>query len=97
MGEALRRVAEELGSHQIIGAGSLADVTDDGRSRPDHISAVFELIDEASRSTSVAGWWQTSPIDGYHWGAASRPARPHRRPAPGDPGRRHLPGHCAPR
>lgn len=67
MGESLHRVAEELGDHEIVAAGSLADVADDGRARPDHLSAVLDLVDEASRSTTVAGWWQTSPIDGYHW------------------------------
>jgi beta-glucosidase len=67
MGESLHRTADALGDHEIIGAGSLADVSDDGRARPDHIQAVLTLIDEAARTTSVAGWWQTSPIDGYHW------------------------------
>jgi beta-glucosidase len=67
MAEALRRAADALGSHPIIGAGSLADVADDGRARPDHIQAVLDLTAEAARDTSVAGWWQSSPIDGYHW------------------------------
>jgi beta-glucosidase len=67
MGEALHRTADALGDHEVIAAGSLADVTDDGRARPDHMAAVLGLVDEAAATTGVAGWWQTSPIDGWHW------------------------------
>ena len=29
--------------------------------------AGVDLTDEAAVDTSVIGWWQSSPIDGYHW------------------------------
>ncbi|MGI9597612.1 MAG: hypothetical protein ACR2QK_15720, partial [Acidimicrobiales bacterium] len=64
---ALHRVADELGDHDIIAAGNLADVADDGRARPDHQQALVEMTADAAGSTSVAGWWQSSPIDGYHF------------------------------
>ncbi len=75
MAETLRRVADELDEHEIVGAGDLSAVDDDGRARPDHVQAVLDLTAEAAVETSVTGWWQTSPIDGYHWlgGAAARP------------------------
>lgn len=68
MAENLRRVADEVGDHQVVAAGSLADVTDDGRARPDHVQAALGLTAEAVADTAnVVGWWQSSPIDGYHW------------------------------
>lgn len=65
--ESLQRVAEELGGREVVAAGNLADVADDGRARPDHQQALCELAAEAAASTSVVGWWQSSPIDGYQW------------------------------
>ena len=75
MAELLRRVADELDEHDIVGAGDLAAVADDGRARPDHVQAVLGLTADAAVETSVVGWWQTSPIDGYHWlgGTTERP------------------------
>jgi beta-glucosidase len=75
MAEMLRRVADELDEHEIVGAGDLLSVVDDGRARPDHVQAVLDLTAEAADETSVVGWWQTSPIDGYHWlaGSSARP------------------------
>lgn len=67
MAEMLRRVADEFDEHDIVGAGDLAAVDDDGRARPDHVQAVLDLTADAADETSVVGWWQTSPIDGYHW------------------------------
>lgn len=67
MAENLRRCADELGTHEIVAAGNLADVSDDGRARPDHQQAVLDLTAEAAAETSVVGWWQSSPIDGYQW------------------------------
>ncbi len=66
MAENLRRVANEL-DHEIVAAGNLADVTDDGRARSDHLQAALSLTAEATTDTTVVGWWQSSPIDGYHW------------------------------
>jgi beta-glucosidase len=64
--ETLRRAADKL-DQPLVAAGDLADVTDDGRARPDHVQAVLEGTIEAAGETTVAGWWQTSPIDGYQW------------------------------
>ena len=61
--EAAARVLDEMGERPVIAAGSLADVTDDGRARPDHQQAMLALVDELG----LAGWWQSSPIDGYHF------------------------------
>jgi len=71
MAEMIRRVADELDEHEIVGAGDLGNVVDDGRARPDHVQAVLDLTTDAAAETSVVGWWQTSPIDGYHWLAGS--------------------------
>ncbi|MGF1596258.1 MAG: family 1 glycosylhydrolase [Acidimicrobiales bacterium] len=62
-GDALHGVIDHLGDKQIVAAGSLADVTDDGRARPDHLRAMLDVAADAG----IVGWWQTSPIDGYHW------------------------------
>jgi beta-glucosidase len=67
MAECLRRAADELDGVAVVAAGSLADVTDDGRARPDHMRAVLDLVAEAAGDANVLGWWQSSPIDGYHW------------------------------
>jgi beta-glucosidase/6-phospho-beta-glucosidase/beta-galactosidase len=67
MAESLRRAADQVEGREVIAAGNLADVTDDGRARPDHLRAVLDLVGEAAGETNVAGWWQSSPIDGYHW------------------------------
>ncbi|MEM9564821.1 MAG: family 1 glycosylhydrolase [Actinomycetota bacterium] len=63
MGEALGRVTDELDGRTVVAAGDLGDVTDDGRARPDHLRLLLDLVEEHD----VAGWWQTSPIDGYHF------------------------------
>ena len=75
MAEMLRRVADELDEHEIVGAGDLAAVDDDGRARPDHVQAVLDLTADAAAETRVVGWWQTSPVDGWHWlgGNTARP------------------------
>ncbi len=61
--EAVHRVIDELDGREIVAAGNLGDVTDDGRARPDHQQAMLELVADQS----LAGWWQSSPIDGYHF------------------------------
>ncbi len=61
--EAAHRVIDELDGREIVAAGNLADVADDGRARPDHQQAMMALVAEHD----LAGWWQSSPIDGYHW------------------------------
>ncbi len=64
LSDALGRVTDELEGRTIVAAGDLADVGDDGRARPDHQQAMLDLVDDHG----LAGWWQTSPIDGYHFG-----------------------------
>jgi beta-glucosidase len=61
--EALARVVDELDGKPIVAAGSLADVADDGRARPDHVQAMLGIVNDQN----VAGWWQSSPIDGYQF------------------------------
>lgn len=61
--EAVARVVDELGGKPIVAAGNLGDVADDGRARADHMQAMTALVDDLS----LAGWWQSSPIDGYHF------------------------------
>lgn len=73
MAEQLRRVADELDGPEIVGAGSLSEVADDGRTRPDHVQAVLDLTAEAAEETAVVGWWWSSPIDGYRWGRSRPP------------------------
>lgn len=67
--EALHRVNEELSDYPIIAAGNLADIVDDGANRADHqqqmMASVLEMA--GSGDTGVQGWWQSSPIDGYHY------------------------------
>ncbi len=68
LAEALQRTVDELGGHRIVAAGSLADVTDDGKARPDHLRTMLDLVAEVTGDGADAGgWWQSSPIDGYHW------------------------------
>ncbi len=64
----LHRTADELEGRELIAAGSVAGVADDGRARPDHVQAMVELAEDTG---GVAGWWQSSPIDGYRWGRSS--------------------------
>lgn len=65
--ENLRWVADRLDGRPIMAAGSLADVTDDGRSRPDHVETMMGIAKQAASTTNVVGWCWSSAIDGYHW------------------------------
>ncbi|MEM9132871.1 MAG: family 1 glycosylhydrolase [Actinomycetota bacterium] len=73
MAEALHRAVEELPDRPIVAAGSLADVADDGRARPDHLRAMLDAVadlgpaDHEATTNGLRGWWHTSPISGYHW------------------------------
>ncbi len=62
LAEAVARVNDELDGRPLVVAGDLADVADDGAARPDHQQILMGLAD------GLAGYWQTSPIDGYHFG-----------------------------
>ncbi len=61
--EALHRVVDEVDDRPVIAAGDLADVAEDGSRRPDYQQAILEVAVDAGAS----GWWQSSPIDGYHY------------------------------
>lgn len=63
LAEALARVTDELDGRSIVAAADLADITDDGRARPDHEQLLLDLVDDHG----LAGFWQASPIDGYHF------------------------------
>ena len=63
MAEAVHRVTDELDGRSIVATANLVDVADDGNARPDHQQAMMELVDDHS----LTGWWQSSPIDGYHF------------------------------
>lgn len=62
--EAAARVLDEVGERPVVASGDLGDVADDGKARPDHQQAMGDIVDDLS----LAGWWQASPIDGYHFG-----------------------------
>ncbi len=61
--EAFARLADIVGDRSLVAAGDLAGVPDDGQHQPDHIDALALGV----RSLGATGWWQTSPIDGWHW------------------------------
>jgi len=69
LAEALHRVTDELEGREIVAAADLADVADDGRpgapstARSDHEQFLLALVDDQD----LAGFWQSSPIDGYHF------------------------------
>ena len=60
--DAVARIETAIGDRPMVVAGDLADVAIDGENRPDHLRAMLEMASELA-----AGWWQTSPIDGWHW------------------------------
>ncbi len=62
-GEALARVMSEAGEREVVAAADLAPIDDDESKRVDYLTS---LIDTAS-DIGAAGWWQTSPIDGWQW------------------------------
>ncbi len=74
--ESLHRVIESLGDHEIIAAGNLGDVVDDGTdssAAADHQQLLMTTMVDMTKSSipdqtnGLAGWWQSSPIDGYHY------------------------------
>lgn len=54
--------SERAGSRQVVFCADLADVTGDGQARGEHLAALASAANEAG-----AGWWQSSPIDGWCW------------------------------
>ncbi|MEZ5342712.1 MAG: family 1 glycosylhydrolase [Acidimicrobiales bacterium] len=63
--EALARVVDEAGERTVVAAGDLAVAGDDQSGRHDYLEALMA----AAENVGAAGWWQTSPIDGWHWDA----------------------------
>ncbi len=63
LAEAVHRVSDELDGKEVVAAANLGDVTDDGRARPDHQQTLMAMVEDQG----LAGWWQSSPIDGYHF------------------------------
>lgn len=61
--EALEPQLAAFGGRTIVAAGDLAGRPVDGSARHDHLAALVE----GSRELGANGWWQTSPIDGWHW------------------------------
>lgn len=59
------------GDRSIIAAGDLAGVPASGSARVEHVQAMVG----GAMSVGADGWWQTSPVDGWHWqqGFASTP------------------------
>ncbi|MFV0257544.1 MAG: hypothetical protein ACK5PP_03720 [Acidimicrobiales bacterium] len=61
--------------HEVLGrvtrpsvaAADLASVIDDGRNRPDQLRTLLDGAADLASTTSLEGWWQASPIDGYAW------------------------------
>ena len=61
--EGLEPVSEACGDRSVIGAGDLGGVPDDGDAQLDHLRTMIDGVAEQG----AVGWWQTSPIDGWHW------------------------------
>lgn len=62
-GEALARVVDEVGEREVIAAADLAPIEDDASKRNDYL----ETMMATAADIGATGWWQTSPIDGWHW------------------------------
>lgn len=60
---ALDEVIDQLPETELVVAADLAPVDDDGSAQSDHLRALFD----AAHELGANGWWQSSPIDGWHW------------------------------
>ena len=54
--------ADRAGSRSVVYCADLADVAGDGQARTEHLEALVAAATDAG-----AGWWQSSPIDGWSW------------------------------
>lgn len=61
--EALERVLDSTGDRVVIAAADLQGVALDGEARSDRLRALLD----GTAGLGADGWWQTSPIDGWHW------------------------------
>ena len=59
----LEAVLASSGDREVVAAGDLAGVDDNGSAQAEHLRAMVS----GSADVGVAGWWQSSPIDGWHW------------------------------
>jgi len=59
----LESVLASSGDRSVVAAGDLAGVDHDGSAQVEHSSAMID----GSAEVGAAGWWQSSPIDGWHW------------------------------
>lgn len=59
----LERVLAASGDRRIVAAGDLAGLPSDESAQFDHLRAMTTGAADAG----VDGWWQSSPIDGWHW------------------------------
>ena len=59
----LEAVLDASGDRSVIAAGDLAGVLDDGSAQVEHLRALVA----GSADVGAAGWWQSSPVDGWHW------------------------------
>lgn len=61
--DGLDAVMDAVGDRSVIAAGDLSGLPADGAEAFDHLEAMVE----GAKERGVDGWWQTSPIDGWHW------------------------------
>ncbi len=61
--EAFNRVLESAGDRAVLAAGDLAGLPVDGDARSHHLRSLLEGV----QAMGAHGWWQASPIDGWHW------------------------------
>ncbi len=54
--------SERAGSRKTVFCSDLAEVADDGQARTEHLASLLDAAADVG-----AGWWQASPIDGWHW------------------------------
>jgi len=59
----LESVLSSCGDRSVVAAGDLAAVRHDGSAQLEHLRAMVTGATEVG----AAGWWQASPIDGWHW------------------------------
>ncbi len=66
--EAISHALELAGERDSIIAGDLAlfSSTEFGATEPDRADGLAEML-ELTQSVGATGWWQASPIDGWHW------------------------------
>ena len=60
---AFERTRESLPETETLAAADLVPVDDDGDAQPEHLRTMHA----GALERGAAGWWQSSPIDGWHW------------------------------